>query len=552
MKRNYAVMVLLCVLGLFLSAIPMNVGAPIVGTSPPLTGNWEISDDTTVTDETVICNGSIIINSGGSLTLINSIIKINCATDGQYGIEVKSGGAVYILDDSTIDKHGVGNYYFMANDGASFEMRNSTLKNCGYKNVNDLSYTGLYLESDGLIEYSTIDVCCQGVVAENGTLTLKENIIKNSLWHNVVVRNEVLILDNNEITEAERIGVWAGINCDLIIKDNRIHNNTRSGIWVEQNSAVECYGNSIEWNGDTEAAEWDTSGHGFAGFDSDVNFHNNTVTYNWGHNFETTRCTAEFVDNHFNPSREKCNVEFFDQSNVTAKRNYIDGAGHNCFWVRDGVYALIEDNVIKNSPHNGIWSGNGCTMIIVNNDIQGCAESGIYSYNSTLTITDNDISDCEWWGIQAEGCDVIQSGNTFSTVTLGQIYYGHFITFKAVDSGGNAIQGASIKVKDSAGTEIWTDSTDATGITQHMMIDAQKVDTTGTSTSYSYTIEAEKDGMTATSDLSPDQSQTLTLNLESEEDDAEDNMTMILIIIIVVIVVVIILAVVLTKKKGKK
>ncbi|UCE39389.1 MAG: right-handed parallel beta-helix repeat-containing protein [Thermoplasmata archaeon] len=540
----------MCVFGLFLSAFSMNATAPITGTPPPLTGDWVINDDTVVTDENVVCEGSIIINSGGNLTLDGSTVKLNCATDGQYGIDVKSGGEMHIKGGSTIDKHSVGNYYFIVNDGASLEMKDSTLKYCGYENENNIRHTGLYIDGDGLIEHCTIDVCCQGVIAENCTITIKDSTITRSLWHNIVGRNVDMTLDNNTISWAEKMGVWVGINSDLTIKDCHVHNSTRSGIWVDQDSEVECYKTKIAWNGNESRTHWDTSGHGFAGFDSDVYFHNNTVSNNWGHNFETTRCSAMFNDNHFDQSIKKCNVEFFDHSVVTAKRNYIDGAGHNCFWVRDGVTATIEECTMKNSPHNGIWAGNQSTMIIKNNIIENCAESGIYSYNSTLEITNNEIKNCKWWGIHTEGCTVTQSGNTYTSVTKGQVHEAYFITLKAVDEDGKPIQGATITVKDSAGTQIWTGTTDTNGETQHMILSAQKTDTGGASTTYTYTVEAKKGDMSSTTEITPTKTDSVSLTLKSEEE--EDNLMMIVAIIIVVILVVIVLVAIMAKKKGKK
>jgi hypothetical protein len=597
MINKSGIIVLILAFGLCATIFPMNVSAPITGTPPPGSGDWIIANNTVVIDDSIDFAGSIIVNSGGTLTFDNSTLTINCASDGQYGIIVNSGGGINIKNSSIIDSSGVGNFYFMVRDGADFEMMDSTLKHCGYEDLVDYRNTGLYLECDGLIEDSTIDLCQQGLIAENGTVTVRNSRIEHSSWRNIEGRDANLILedctinatstennvefgegctvivtnclisnarlnniwamsdvvatiDNCTIWGGKNNGIWADDNCDLVIKYSFIHNNTRSGLWINDSDIV-CNNNIITDNGDNNSVYWDESGHGFAGFNGDVEFLYNTVAYNYGHNFETTNCTAIFNDNTFYPSLKKCNVEFFEYSQVTARNNYIDGAGHNCFWIRDGVVAIIENNIIKNSPHNGVWAGNDCTMTIRNNVIENCAESGIYAYNSTLTIEDNEINNCSWWGINTQGCTVTQSGNTFSNVAYGQVLYEQFIKVKATDKDGTALSGATITVKDSEGNEVWTSTTDANGETQCMLLGGEEVDIGGTSTTLTYTIEAEKDDLKATSDLTPDQTATLTLNLEAEGDEDDEEMDLTMIIALVVVVVIIILAGILASKKPK-
>jgi hypothetical protein len=516
---------------------------------------------------------------------------------------VNAGGAIYIKNGSTIDRAGTENYYFMAWNGATFEMENSTLMHCGYENLDNYRYTGLYLECDAEIEYSTIDFGQQGLIAENGTVEVKHSTIAHSSWSNVEGRKTTITLDqctinatsnkdnvkfydsctvtvtscfisnadeNNlvlesditatikgsEIWGAKYNGIWADDNCDLTILNNVIHNNTRSGLWIND-SVVVCNWNTIKDNGipETGAPYWDESGHGFAGFNGDVTFLNNYVEFNYGHNFETTNCTAVFENNTFYPSKMKCNVEFFVESQVIARNNFIDGAGHNCFWVRDGVVATIENNIIKNSPHNGIWAGNDCTLIIRDNVIENCAESGIYCYNSTLTIENNDIRNCSWWGINTEGCTVIQSGNTFTNTAYGQIELENYIKIKAKDSAGAVLDGASVTIKDSSGSQVWTGTTDANGTTPYIALANYRVDNSGITTNPTYTVDAEKGDINATMALSPTQGETTTLSLQTpddgdgEDEDEADNTMIIVAVVVIVIILVVVLLVVMRKKK---
>ena len=592
MERKKEHLIILCALGLLVALFPINIGATVIGTTAPASGDWVINNATVVTGETIEMTGSIIINDGGSLVLNGATIKMNCTTEGQYGITVKGNGAMTISGGSHITRAGSANYYFMAEEGASFSMTGSKLEYCGYLKTDydndvDYPYTGLYLKCDATIVDSVIDNCLQGLIAEDGTVTVRDTTVKNSTWHNIEGRNtKNLILDHstftggvdsikcnvefyegctatctnnsisnggsnniwskigvtatikdNEIWGASKSGIWASIDCDLTIKDNIIRDNTRCGIWIGENSEVVCTGNTIKDNGILTNPDWDDSGHGFAAFDSDVVFSDNTVGNNYGHNFETTRCTATFDDNDFTASIKKCNVEFFDGSVITAKNNVIDGAGHNCFWVRDGVKGTIEGNIIKNSPHNGIWCGNQSDLTIINNVIENCDENGIYSYNSTLTITNNEFKNCTDWGIYTEGCTVTESGNTYTSVTKGEKYEAYFVQLKILDEDNAGLPDAAVTVKDSSGATIWSGDTDSNGMTGDIRVNAAET----------YTAEAKWMDLSSTMEFTPEKSEQIDLNLEEEEES--DNTF--LYVGIVVLVIIVILVIVLLMRKSK-
>ena len=560
MKKSKFV-ILICVLGIILSIFTLNTSSTVIGTPQPASGDWLINNTTTLKNEIIDHSSNIIVNEGGSLILDNSTLKMNCETGGQYRITVKSGGAITIKENSHLTRSGKANYIFIVEAGASFEMTDSKLEYCGIDDE-DYKLTGPYFACDGSITNSIVDNCVQGVIAENNKFSVESSTVKNSLWHNIEGRNtkeltldncdflasenaikcnvefyagctgsikncniigaghncvwcmtdNVVTIENNVMEGAPYNGIWAADNCDLIIKNNIIKDNDLSGIWIEQNSKVVCTGNTIKDNGNTEAATWDESGHGFAAFDSDVVFSNNIVGNNWGHNFETTNCTATFENNEFSASRQKCNVEFYDRSVITAKNNIIDGAGHNCFWMKDNVKATIEGNTMKNSPHNGLWAANGCELTIKDNIIDTCAESGIWSLNCTLTIEDNEIKNCEDYGIYTEGCTVTESGNTFESVKKGEKFFGLYIQLKTLGENDAILGGSTVTLKDSSGNTTWSGVTNEEGLSESILV----------SSAETYTAEATWNKMSTTTDFTPTKNEQVILNLKEEKKDDDD------------------------------
>ncbi|MEX0568215.1 MAG: NosD domain-containing protein, partial [Candidatus Njordarchaeota archaeon] len=118
----------------------------IIGTAPPASGDWNISDITIVEDEDLVINGSINIQSGGALILRRSTIRMNIGYDGQFVINVASGGNLTIIN-STITSYNTSYYYqIIAESGAVFYGENSEIDYIGYGNN-----FGLDIKADNIV-----------------------------------------------------------------------------------------------------------------------------------------------------------------------------------------------------------------------------------------------------------------------------------------------------------------------------------------------------------------------------------------------------------------
>ena len=111
---------------------------------PPADGDWVIGKDTYVGNETIELNGNLIVNRFGNLTLRNVTLAFKNQEQGQYGIEVRSEGALKILDlddnpktrydRSIIKSDGKDKQFlFIVKAGAGFVIENSEVSECGYE-----------------------------------------------------------------------------------------------------------------------------------------------------------------------------------------------------------------------------------------------------------------------------------------------------------------------------------------------------------------------------------------------------------------------------------
>jgi hypothetical protein len=530
----------------------------------PSAGDWVVSGPTAVWNAAIELRGNLTVQSGASLGLGNCSIKFNCGSDGQYGIRVKTGGALNIMNGTVLSKATGGKAWnFVVEPGA-------TLNISGYENVADNSAMAVYVQGNTLIENSMIVATCKGIIAENTQLVMRNTTVKEAYRRNVEATNATITMEdcvvdhstdacNVEffagtnayitrctikknghngiwmkdgakatvtgclITESNQNGIWMDNRCVLTISDTIIEKSQQNGMWINGSCTVTATNVTIRnnaWNG-----TWISGGkitmtqsriethelHGFAAFDGcDVTFSKNFVNNSKRHNYETTNCTTLMEDCTFMPSRDACNVEFFVYSKATVRRVNITGAGHNCFWLSDHVEVLIEGGDFSSSPNNVIWANLSSKVTVRNCVLSKAQKNGIWAADSTIivegcTIKDNGLDGGPMgWGIEVENCTLTVTGTTFSNNPKGQISVKNYLAVKALDDKGKALSGATVTIKDQNKNLTFTGKTDAAGAVPAMLVSSYITDNAGKKTDYTYTISVKK------GDLEGTQKATLT------------------------------------------
>ena len=169
---------------------------------PPLNGDWIIdSGGNVVVNETITLNGSLIIKFGGGLIFKNVTLLMNCPVNGTYNIEIENGGMFLIFDyddnplttnDSSIITSAIPNsrhrFHFYVKKGATFQMKNSKLSQCGYNLVENPTYywmEGLCIETSN----SIIENC---ILSENRIGLMIFHFSNNSQILNTTISNNLL------------------------------------------------------------------------------------------------------------------------------------------------------------------------------------------------------------------------------------------------------------------------------------------------------------------------------------------------------------------------
>jgi parallel beta-helix repeat protein len=442
MKKIWVLLILVCFVGAALILFPSNASAEVTGTQVPEQGDWIINDATVATGETIEFTGMIIIEDGGSLTLNDVDLKFKSSTHGKCGITVKKGGS-FITDGGSITKSGTGNYSFRGFSGATVTLVDTTITYVGYQLVDyslntvteDYRFSGMWLECDATITGCTVDKTFNGIIPENGTVTIKGSTVSNGNWHNIEGRGATIIMDNctffttleqcnvelywdcdavlknsiiysawhenvwgsprvkmtvenNKIYNSNQGGVWFKEDCDVTIRNNEIYTNDWFGVWIEKDSKAVIEGNTITNNGDPtnpngnmDNPNWEGNGQGIVIIGSEATIKDNTVEGSWG------------------------DTLLAENSQITASGNTFKGSKE-------------EDNVVIRES----------TGTLTGNTISASTNDAILAHNSTLTISDNTIDTAGGYAICNTGSTLTMSGNTITAAAKGEEFKGHYMT----------------------------------------------------------------------------------------------------------------------------
>ena len=163
----------------------------------PSAGDWVVSGPTAVWNAAIELRGNLTIESGASLGLGNCSIKFNCGSDGQYGIRVKTGGVLNIMNGTVLSKTTGGKAWnFVVEPGATLNIRGSEVWYAGYENVADNSAMAIYVQGNTLIENSMIVATCKGIIAENTQLVMRNTTVKEAYRRNVEATNATITMED--------------------------------------------------------------------------------------------------------------------------------------------------------------------------------------------------------------------------------------------------------------------------------------------------------------------------------------------------------------------
>ena len=177
------------------------------------TSDWVISGGTVqVTGKSIDVHGNVSVRGDGVLKLVNCTLDVICASNGQYSLEVLSGGRLEAYD--TVIHGSDARFSIRLNDDA-------TLEGCSISH-----FHGSYSST-------------RGIVIGGGTTTMVDTNISDGNYHGLYVQSD-LLMDNVTISDIESSNIYvynwgSGGDYALSISNSRIVgkrgvSNWRAGI----------------------------------------------------------------------------------------------------------------------------------------------------------------------------------------------------------------------------------------------------------------------------------------------------------------------------------
>jgi hypothetical protein len=154
------------------------------------TSDWDVNGTEEYWNETFLMDGNITVDFGETLILNNCTVFMNCSSfNGQYHIEVRTGGYLRILDndwDNTttddaslisdspydVDNGSVFDYAynFSADWNSMLEVRNSTIRECGWPSPNDWEQGICVYGNNAVFDHVDIYNKYKGIVLNRASL----------------------------------------------------------------------------------------------------------------------------------------------------------------------------------------------------------------------------------------------------------------------------------------------------------------------------------------------------------------------------------------------
>jgi parallel beta-helix repeat protein len=369
-------------------------------------GGWTINSAITVgPGETCVVSSNILIQSGGSLTVKKSTIKMNVASDGQYNITVQNGGQLHIIQNSTLTSNdGVHRSNLKAQSGSTLEIRDS-----------DLSYLGYLMPNIG------IEIYTSNAVVDNNNITHG--------FQGVYVQGATAQVTNNRVLGMDQTGIEASVS-NSYIANNTVKNSGARGIMIDQGGAsMKVYNNTLYDNYEGIHLKVNTLAliqgnwvdqHNNSGRDIIVDQSDPIIDGNHLKNANAGiqymgLCGGVAKNNiiQYGDGNQDVGIKVQQQSNPQIINNTIDH-----FWRGMQVTGLsnpvVEKNTITNSIHAGIYlnSGSGTYR---NNTITTATGDGINMISNTdAKFYDNWIHDNGNDGIHVDSSKVVIINNNIS------------------------------------------------------------------------------------------------------------------------------------------
>jgi len=341
-------------------AVSAESGAPqpIPGIGYGTSGDWiiESGDSVSWEDATIILTGNLIVQSGGVLDLTNVEVRVNCSTDGEFGIFVESGGSLR-FQNGVITSMNQNRHYKLEFDGSV--LLESVSVSEVYGNPMDPWDYGIMLRSDDISILNSTFYNCRGDVLQ--VVSSSPLIRGNTFYQNsgaAILCDGVSspLLQSNTISRQD-FGIISAYYASPVIDGNTIFDITDNGIIlngfqrpvVSNNTIYQCLNGMLLWY-------------------SNAQIENNVIHH----------CDAGY------------NIKV--DSDATISSDMIRGHEYTGISV-NGSRLLVKDTTVQGSTYDGLRVFNNSRVELVDTLVQTNGDDGLQITSAFVELTRSTVKD---------------------------------------------------------------------------------------------------------------------------------------------------------------
>jgi len=157
----------------------------VKGRLPPPDGDWIITGLEIVENSTLIINGSIIVESGGTLILNNSEIYMNLSYDREHGIEILAGGNLTVRGTLIESYNHSSRTYIHANSDSYIDIQNSEIRFIGSSYSLETGGICILTDNATIVNNTLYDMYCGVYMNDSKYTIIAYNKIENCFYYGI-------------------------------------------------------------------------------------------------------------------------------------------------------------------------------------------------------------------------------------------------------------------------------------------------------------------------------------------------------------------------------
>jgi hypothetical protein len=238
MLRHRRAILAICVLAL-VSFPATAIGAPDGRASPPPpSGDWTVTDATTISSQTIVLTGNLTVMPGGILTLDRVVLIVDCASSGQFCITVRTGGELHLRQGNLTAKNLTRKFDFTAQAGSVLEMTASEVHGAGSLWAEPARTSGIMVRTSSatftntLFSGNTVALDIRDCSPAVNNCTFSDNLAA------VVAYNSSMTFRDSFVSGSESGGLLLYDRTNITVSGCNFTDNFRSAVYINHSSVT--------------------------------------------------------------------------------------------------------------------------------------------------------------------------------------------------------------------------------------------------------------------------------------------------------------------------